>query len=110
MSLENKLLELATSIGTDIRELFSTLHQISIGPPLSVTRTNEDSNGIFTTVSHYRADSTLYKTSTLSGGTSPLYNTRTVIFYGDDGSTPISTQVYNLTYNGNNVLVAETLQ
>lgn len=110
MSLENKLLALAQSIGTDIHELFKTLNEISIGPPLSVSRTNEDSNGIFTTVSHYRADSTLYKTSTLSGGTSPIYTTRTVIYYGDNGTTVISTQVYTLTYNGNNVLVSETLQ
>lgn len=110
MSLETKLIALAQSIGTDIHELFETLNEIAIGPPLSVSRTNEDSNGIFTTVSHYRADSTLYKSSTLSGGTSPLYTTRTVIYYGEDGTTVLSTQVYALTYNSNNVLVSETLQ
>lgn len=110
MSLENKLLELAESIGTDIKELFATLNDIAIGPPLSVTRTNEDANGLFTTISHYRADATLYKQSTLSGGTSPEYTTRTVQYYEEDGTTVKSTQVYSLTYNANSVMISETLQ
>lgn len=110
MSLENKLLALAESIGTDVKELFTTLNDIAIGPPLSVTRTGEDGNGLFTVISHYRADESLFKISTLSGGTSPEYTTRTVIFYMEDGTTVKSTQVYTLVYNGNGVLISETLQ
>ena len=110
MSLEQKLLDLVQTIGTDIHELFATMSDLSIGPPLSVTRTSEDANGLFTVISHYRADSTLYKTSTLSGGSSPTYNTRTVIFYDVDGTTVKSTQVYALAYNANGVLISETLQ
>ncbi len=110
MSLENKLLELVQTIGADMHELFAKLDEIAIGPPLSIARTNEDANGIFTTVSHYRPDSTLYKTSVLTGGTSPSYTTRTVTYYEEDGSTVKSTQVYALGYNGSGVLITETLQ
>lgn len=110
MSLENKIVELATQIGMDIRELFSNINDIVTGPPLSTLRTNEDANGIFTVVSHYRADNTLYKRSTLSGGTSPSYATRTIEYFEEDGTTVKSTQVYALGYNANNVLISETLQ
>lgn len=110
MSLENNLILLAQSIGTDIRALAAALNDVSIGPPLSITRTNEDANGIFTTVSHFRTDNTLYKMSVLSGGTSPMYTTRTVTYFESDGVTPKSIQVYALSYNTNGVLVAETLQ
>ena len=110
MSLETKLLALAQSIGADIHELFNTLNDIAIGPPLSITRTNEDANGLFTVISHYRADGTLYKTSTLSGGTSPEYTTRTVVYYVEDGITVKSTQVYALAYNTSGILISETLQ
>lgn len=110
MSLESKLLNLAAAIGTDIHALVSALNDVAIGPPLSVVRSNEDANGLFVTIQHFRADNTLYKTSNLSGGTSPNYTTRTVVYYEADGTTVKSTQVYSLTYNANGVLISETLQ
>ena len=109
MSLENKLLELAAAIGTDIKALVTALNDVVIGPPLSVVRSDEDANGLFVTIKHFRTDSTLYKTSTLSGGTSPLYTTRTVVYFEADGVTVKSNQVYALTYKVDGTLISEIL-
>lgn len=110
MSLDSKLLELASAIGADIQSLVAALNDVAIGPPLSVVRSNEDVNGLFVTIQHFRADNTLYKSSSLSGGTSPLYTTRTVVYYEADGTTVKSTQVYTLNYNAEGVLISEMLQ
>ena len=64
----------------------------------STYRSGLDGNGIYTVITYKRADGTNYKVSTLSGGTSPTYTTRTVVNYGADGTTVTSTQVYTLTY------------
>ncbi|MFJ7746775.1 phage tail protein [Peribacillus sp. NPDC097295] len=52
-----------------------------------VSKSNKDSNGIFTTVHYRRNDGKLAISSILSGGTSPLYATRTIKYYGIDGQT-----------------------
>jgi hypothetical protein len=67
-------------------------------PTLSTYRSGVDGNGIYTVITYKRADGTNYKVSTLSGGSSPAYTTRTVDNYGADGTTVTSTQVYTLTY------------
>lgn len=110
MSLDNRLLQLATALGQDMKALIEAVNDVSIGPPLSVVRSDEDINNIFTTVSHFRADGTLYRQSVLSGGTSPNYTTRTITYYLEDGQTAKSVQTYVLTYNANGVLVSEMLQ
>lgn len=78
--------------------------------PLSLTRSNKDENGIFTTLTYTRQDSTVAKESVLSGGTSPEYTTRTETWYASDGQTVINTLVFSLTYDGDGELVGETLQ
>jgi hypothetical protein len=65
---------------------------------LSLTRSNKDVNDIYVTLTYSRADGTLFKTSVLSGGTSPEYTTRTVTFYEADGTTVSKTESYTLTY------------
>lgn len=94
------------STGTAIATL-----PVSLGSPetLSTVRSNKDTEGIFTTISRYRGDSTLYAVSVLSGGTSPQYTTRTETYYESDGVTVDRVYVYALTYDGAGDLVAETL-
>lgn len=110
MSLETKLIEAIQTIGTDIGKLISSLSELSIGPPLSVIRSDEDINGIFTTITYRRQDNSVYKTSIVSGGISPEYTTRTITYFEDDGITVKSTQVYTLTYDVDGVLIQEILQ
>lgn len=76
---------------------------------LSSARSGKDANGIYTTTEYRRHDGTLAKTSVLSDGTTPTYTTRTVTFYQTDGATVVLTQVFTLTYSGNE-LVSEVLQ
>jgi hypothetical protein len=61
-------------------------------------RSSKDSNGIYTVISYKRADNTLFRESTLSGGSSPEYTTRTVQYYDESGSNIISTVYYILQY------------
>lgn len=75
---------------------------------LSKERSNKDSNGIFTTVTYRRkSDGTIYAESVLSGGTSPKYTTRTVTYYGIDGTTVESTITKKLSYDSDGDLIGE---
>lgn len=69
-------------------------------PALSMYRSGADVNGMYTVVTYKRQDGTTFKTSTLSGGSSPIFTTRTVNNYAADGTTISSTDVYTLTYSG----------
>ena len=75
----------------------------------STTRSNKDTEGIFTTINRHREDGTLYTVSVLSGGSTPLYTTRTETYYKPDGVTVDRVYVYTLTYDGAGDLAAETL-
>lgn len=68
-----------------------------------------DENGVYTVLEYKDDTSVLIKKSTLSGGTSPYYTTRTVVYYDTDGETILETKVYTLSYS-NNILVSEVLQ
>jgi hypothetical protein len=76
----------------------------------NVYKSGKDSNGIFTTVEYKRPDGTLYAKSVLSGGTSPQYTTRTIIYYDTDGTTVLRTDPYTLTYDVNGDLISEVKQ
>lgn len=74
-----------------------------------VSKSGKDSNGIFTTVEYQRkTDNTLAVKSILSGGTSPQYTTRTVTYYGVDGTTVESTVTKTLSYDSDGDLVGES--
>lgn len=67
---------------------------------LSITRSNKDKEGIFTTLTYKRkGDNTLYATSVLSGGATPKYTTRTIKFYDVDGVTLLKTTTKTLLYD-----------
>jgi hypothetical protein len=65
----------------------------------STYRVHEDENGIFQSIEWKRTDGTLAKKSTLSGGTSPLYEKRIVTHYDTDGITVTETVAYDQFYN-----------
>ena len=75
----------------------------------SVVCSGKDSNSIYTVVTFKDSTNTKRVESTLSGGTSPNYTTRTVVNYDSDGITITQTRVYTLTYDGA-TLISEILQ
>lgn len=75
----------------------------------STYKSIKDSNGIYTVVQHKRADGTLIMQSTLSGGTSPKYTTRTEVWYKIDGITVDVTKVYTITYDTDGNVVSEVV-
>jgi len=79
-----------------------------IGIAAASYRATKDSNGLWTVVGYRRADSTRIRESTLSGGTSPLYTTRTERIYDTDGATVLQTLVFTLAYTDGE-LVSEDL-
>jgi hypothetical protein len=79
-----------------------------IGIAAASYRTTKDSNGLWTVVGYRRADNTRIRESTLSGGTSPLYTTRTERIYDTDGTTVLQTLVFTLAYTDGE-LVSEDL-
>lgn len=82
---------------------------LDVNQPLTFVRSNKDENGIFTTISYYRYDGTLAKTSVLSGGTSPEYTTRTETWYKADGETEEYNLIFNLEYDGDGNIISEVL-
>jgi hypothetical protein len=72
-----------------------------------VYKNNKDTNGIFTNIQFKRAEGTLAIDSTLSGGASPQYTTRTIKYYGLDGTTVEKTTPRTLTYDTDGVLISE---
>jgi hypothetical protein len=72
-----------------------------------VFKSGKDTNGVFTTVEYKRQDDTLAVKSVLSGGTSPSYTTRTITYYGLDGTTVEKTRPRTLTYDADGVLISE---
>ncbi|WP_150284364.1 tail fiber protein [Rummeliibacillus sp. TYF-LIM-RU47] len=71
-------------------------------------KSGKDANGIFTSIMIYRkSNGTLVEKSVLSGGTSPNYTTRTVTYYGLDGTTAERTDTFTLAYDSDGVCTSE---
>ena len=76
----------------------------------STYKTNQDANGIYTTVTYKRADGTIYKVSQLSNADdNGNYTTQTVTYYQADGTTVDKTEVYAITYNADGDVESEVL-
>lgn len=75
----------------------------------STVKSAIDSNGIYTVVTLKRKNGTNIITSTLSGGTSPEYTTRTEVYYSNDGTTVLYTYVYTITYDNNGNIESEVI-
>ena len=73
-----------------------------------VSKSNKDSNGIYTTVQHFRkSNGKLVRKSVLSGGTSPQYTTRTISYYKKDGIAIEKTETFTLSYDADGDLISE---
>jgi hypothetical protein len=86
--------DVATQAELDAHAADNSAH----GDAASLYRSGKDSNGIYVTVQWKRSDTTLFKQSVLSGGTSPAYTTRTVTYYAANGTTVVKTVTYALSY------------
>ena len=74
----------------------------------TTVKSEKDTEGIFKIIKYFRkADNKLAMESILSGGTTPLYTTRTITYYGTNGSTVLKTDVFTLTYDVDGVLISE---
>jgi hypothetical protein len=73
----------------------------------TITKSNKDANFIYTTYERKRYDGTLIMRSILSGGTSPLYTTRTETWYGVDGTTVLATKAYAISYDVDGIVTSE---
>lgn len=101
-NLTNRILALEDTLEPHIVD--DLMHNISV----NTVKSNKDSNSIFTIIEQYRkSDGTLYSRSVLSGGTSPLYTTRTVSYYAQDGVTVVKTDVFNLSYDADDDFISE---
>jgi hypothetical protein len=67
-------------------------------------RSGKDANGIFTLLTYKRRNGTIFRTSTLSGGTSPSYTMHTIRYYAENES-PVSTITYDLNYDEDGELI-----
>jgi hypothetical protein len=76
----------------------------------STYKSNQDANGIYTTVTYKRADGTTYKVSQLSNvDNNGNYTTQTITYYAANGSTVDKTEVYTITYNSDGDVESEVL-
>jgi len=75
---------------------------------VSTYRLQRDAFGVYKEVEYKTQTGVLLKKTVLSGGTVPFYTTRTVTYYAENGTTPVYTITYTLTYT-NNELVSEVM-
>lgn len=86
----------------------TAVKEIEATNTLQVIKSNKDAEGFFTTVTYKRKhDNTVYCVSTLSGGTTPLYTTRTEQYYDATGINVVATYTYNLSYDADGILIGE---
>lgn len=98
---------------TDKTNLVAAINEVNTKSTASTTpyssySLNKDSEGVYTVVEIKTNSGVLYARSTLSGGTSPQYTTRTINYYGTDGTTITTTNVFTINYDGDNI-VSEVL-
>lgn len=76
----------------------------------TVERLRKDANGVFQEIQYKRKDGKLAIKSVLSGGTSPKYTTRTITYYGIDGTSVEKTTITDLTYDADNDYTKEAIR
>ena len=104
-----KLDELEAEISKIQSESFVTVGEFNPTITYSTYKSNQDDNGIYTTVTYKRADGTTYKVSELSNAIDGNYTTQTITYYKADGSTVDKTEVYTITYNADGDVESEVL-
>lgn len=117
----SKQTEIENEIDTKLAELDAEIQKVQDGSLVtqgefnptvtySTYKSNQDDNGIYTTVTYKRADGTTHKVSELSNvDDNGNYTTQTVTYYQADGSTVDKTEVYTITYNADGDVESEVL-
>lgn len=118
---DSKKTEIDDEIDTKLNELNAEINKIQDGSMVtlgefrptvtySTYKSNQDNNGIYTTVTYKRADGTTYKVSELSNANdNGNYTTQTITYYAADGVAVDKTEVYNITYNADGDVESEVL-
>lgn len=107
--IDAKLAELDEEIQKVQDGSLVTLGEFNPTVTYSTYKTNQDDNGIYTTVTYKRADGTTHKVSELSNPVDGNYTTQTVTYYQADGLTVDKTEVYTITYNVDGDVESEVL-
>lgn len=90
------------------KEVETVIQEANVTNTLKVIKSGKDSEGVYTVVTYKRkADDTTYCVSTLSGGTSPLYTTRTEKYYDVTGTSVVATHTFTLSYDEDENLISE---
>lgn len=110
VTLQQKLGTLVSQLGTDVQSISNEVAslEMEMEQNLTLVRSGQDSYGVFTTLTWKRSDGTTFRTSVLSGGTSPQYTTRTNTYYAANGTTAKKVITHTLGYT-NGILTSETL-
>lgn len=95
------------NIATNTNNITSNTTNLSELKQYTTLKSGKDTEGIFVTYQRKRYDGTLLMSSILSGGTTPLYTTRTETWYASNGTTVVSTRAYTITYDVDGVVVSE---
>lgn len=110
-ALSDKIIGFAnTSTGGERTFTLEKINEMCRYEIVSTYNLSKDANDIFTVVQLKRADGTLLKVSTLSGGTTPEYETRVVDFYDSTGVTVLSSYIFDLSYTNASELSSEVLR
>lgn len=109
-TLNQRLTSLVTQLGTDVQSLNNevAILEAEVEQNLTLERSGLDANSVFTTLTWKRSDGTVFRTSVLSGGTSPYYATRTSTYYASNGTTVKKVITHTLAYTSG-ILTSETL-
>lgn len=95
-------------VSNEVTEVTNKVGKFESEKNLSIIKSNKDAEGIFTTVTYKRkADNTTYCVSTLSGGSTPLYTTKTEQYFDAAGTNVINTITYTLAYDDDGNLISE---
>lgn len=98
--VDDKVASHQTEFATFKTSTEKTLNDFESTKGLSITRSNKDSFGTFTTLTYRRkSDNSLYATDVLSGGTAPYYTTKTIKLYDIDGTTLLDTIVKTVSFD-----------
>lgn len=106
---DNLVTEITDKV-TEAQQYSNIAHEAAISiTSLSASRSNKDTNGVFTIVEYYRADNTLHMRSTLQEDVagSMHYSNRLEQVYEADGATLKSSSNVPITYDADGVITGQ---
>ena len=119
MSVANDIKDIFEKIAADFRALVNRINLLErslnyLTPKVSVERADPDSEGIYRSITHKRANGTTIQVSRLEhdinldviGG---VYNKRVTVIYNITGSDVVDITAHHLKYDTSGCIVSETL-